>query len=222
MTCSLDSRREEVGNFRVEPPGLFRGRGEHPEKDSKVVPRRPFRSLTRFAGPPQLRVYPEDITINIAADAPIPVPNIPASGKRSFMIKLSLGLRRGLRTPTVTISTCYWLRAVSSMVRMTRSSSKSSKASVCAPLPFCVTHVCLSTHIERILADLRNKTTQLRTRATAMYFINVLALRAGNEKDEDEADTVDYCSLRCEHVTLEPPNHVIFDFLGKELYPVLQ
>jgi DNA topoisomerase-1 len=53
-------------------------------------------------------------------------------------------------------------------------------------------------------------------RATAMYFIDVLALRAGNEKGEDEADTVGCCSLRCEHVTLEPPNHVIFDFLGKD------
>ena len=29
----------------------------------------------------QLRVYPEDITINIAAEAPIPVPNIPGNWK---------------------------------------------------------------------------------------------------------------------------------------------
>jgi len=74
--------------------------------------------------------------------------------------------------------------------------------------------------VERIRADyqadLKNKTTQLRMRATAMYFIDVLALRAGNEKGEDEADTVGCCSLRCEHVTLEPPNYVIFDFLGKD------
>ena len=49
-----------------------------------------------------------------------------------------------------------------------------------------------------------------------MYFIDRLALRAGNEKGEDEADTVGCCSLRCEHVTLEPPNFLIFDFLGKD------
>lgn len=30
--CVLDGRKEKVGNFRVEPPGLFRGRGEHPKK----------------------------------------------------------------------------------------------------------------------------------------------------------------------------------------------
>lgn len=56
----------------------------------------------------------------------------------------------------------------------------------------------------------------LRQRATAVYFIDILALRAGNEKGEDEADTVGCCSLRCEHVTLEPPDFVSFDFLGKD------
>ncbi len=55
-----------------------------------------------------------------------------------------------------------------------------------------------------------------RQRATAMYFIDKLALRAGNEKGEDEADTVGCCSLRCEHLTLESPNIVVFDFLGKD------
>jgi DNA topoisomerase-1 len=35
--CTLDGRTEKVGNFRVEPPGLFRGRGEHPRKGSLKV-----------------------------------------------------------------------------------------------------------------------------------------------------------------------------------------
>jgi len=30
-TCLLDGRKETVGNFRIEPPGLFRGRGAHPK-----------------------------------------------------------------------------------------------------------------------------------------------------------------------------------------------
>jgi hypothetical protein len=38
-----------VGNYRVEPPGLFRGRGEHPKM-----------------GMVKKRVYPRDITINIS------------------------------------------------------------------------------------------------------------------------------------------------------------
>ncbi len=55
-----------------------------------------------------------------------------------------------------------------------------------------------------------------RQRATAVYLIDQLALRAGNEKGEDEADTVGCCSLKFEHITLKPPNTVIFDFLGKD------
>lgn len=55
-----------------------------------------------------------------------------------------------------------------------------------------------------------------RQRATAVYLIDQFALRAGNEKSEDEADTVGCCSLKFEHVTLRPPNTVIFDFLGKD------
>ena len=55
-----------------------------------------------------------------------------------------------------------------------------------------------------------------RQKATAVYLIDQLALRAGNEKGEDEADTVGCCSLKFEHVTLKPPNIVIFDFLGKD------
>ena len=42
----------QVGNFRVEPPGLFRGRGEHPKM-----------------GRIKRRIYPRDITINIGEPA---------------------------------------------------------------------------------------------------------------------------------------------------------
>lgn len=46
-------------------------------------------------------------------------------------------------------------------------------------------------------------------------------MRAGNEKDEDQADTVGCCSLRVEHVKLhelkDGREYVVeFDFLGKD------
>ena len=53
--CLWDGRKQKVGNFRVEPPGLFRGRGEHPK-----------------TGRVKKRVQPEQITINIGKEAPIP------------------------------------------------------------------------------------------------------------------------------------------------------
>ena len=55
-----------------------------------------------------------------------------------------------------------------------------------------------------------------RQRATAVYLIDQFALRAGNEKGDDEADTVGCCSLKFEHVTLKPPSTIVFDFLGKD------
>jgi len=65
-------------------------------------------------------------------------------------------------------------------------------------------------------AKLTSRITAERQLATALYFIDRLALRAGNEKGEDEADTVGCCSLRYEHVTLKPPDQLVFDFLGKD------
>lgn len=37
VTCLVDGRPQTVGNFRLEPPGLFRGRGEHPKKGTLKV-----------------------------------------------------------------------------------------------------------------------------------------------------------------------------------------
>jgi len=56
-----------------------------------------------------------------------------------------------------------------------------------------------------------------RQKATCTYFIDRLALRVGGEKDtEEEADTVGCCSLRVEHMKLEPPNTLHLQFLGKD------
>ena len=42
---------------------------------------------------------------------------------------------------------------------------------------------------EEYMADLKSKEMRIRQRAVALYFIDKLALRAGNEKGEDQADT---------------------------------
>jgi len=49
------------------------------------------------------------------------------------------------------------------------------------------------------------------------YLIDKLALRVGNEKGEDEADTVGCCSLRIEHIRFEEDQtSITLDFLGKD------
>ncbi|KAF9029059.1 hypothetical protein BDZ89DRAFT_1112826 [Hymenopellis radicata] len=189
MTCLLDGRKEKIGNFRVEPPGLFRGRGEHPKK-----------------GALKKRVRPEDITLNIGKDAPIPVPNMPGKWKSVQHDNTVTWLANW--TENINQSHKYVFLAPGSSLKGQSDMLKFEKARE------------LKNHVDRIrenyTADLRSKVMADRQRATAMYFIDKLALRAGNEKGEDEADTVGCCSLRCEHLTLQGPNIVIFDFLGKD------
>jgi DNA topoisomerase-1 len=53
---------------------------------------------------------------------------------------------------------------------------------------------------------------------TAMWVIDILALRVGGEKSDDEADTVGCCSLRVEHLTFgeDGVNEIELEFLGKD------
>ncbi|KAF8495860.1 hypothetical protein JB92DRAFT_2747397 [Gautieria morchelliformis] len=188
-TCLLDGRKEKIGNFRIEPPGLFRGRGDHPRKGSL-----------------KLRVTPEDITINIGKGVPIPKPNMP--GKWRNIIHDDTVTWLANWKENVNGQFKYVFLAAGSSLKGQSDMQKFEKARE------------LKNHVDAIRADynadLKSKLSADRQRATAMYFIDKLALRAGNEKGEDEADTVGCCSLRCEHVTLQPPNKLVFDFLGKD------
>ncbi|KAF9102523.1 DNA topoisomerase 1 [Mortierella sp. GBA35] len=59
-------------------------------------------------------------------------------------------------------------------------------------------------------------TVFVRQRAPAMWLLDHLAFKAGNEKGEDGADTVGCCSLRFEHVTLKTLNTLHLDFMGSD------
>ena len=58
--------------------------------------------------------------------------------------------------------------------------------------------------LQKYVADIRkmyerdwdSKEVQRQQMGVALYFIDQLALRAGHEKDEDEADTVGCCTLK--------------------------
>jgi DNA topoisomerase-1 len=58
----------------------------------------------------------------------------------------------------------------------------------------------------------------LKTRkvATACYLIDVLSMRVGDEKDEDEADTVGATTLTPKNIKFSSNNLVKFDFIGKD------
>ncbi|KNZ60385.1 uncharacterized protein VP01_1561g1 [Puccinia sorghi] len=189
-TCLLDGRVEKVGNFRVEPPSLFRGRGDHPK-----------------TGKLKKRIYAEDIHINCSAESKFPEP--PPGHHWAEIVHVPTASWLAYWKENINGHTKYVFLAAGSSLTGQSDMRKFEKARK------------LKDHIDRIRADyrakLKDREMAVRQRATAMYLIDRFALRAGNEKSsEEEADTVGCCSLRLEHVLLEPPCTVTFDFLGKD------
>nr|UWK20494.1 topoisomerase [Trichoderma balearicum] len=190
LHCVWDGRKQKVGNFRVEPPSLFRGRGEHP-KTGKV----------------KVRVLPEQITINIGKGAKVPEP--PKGHKWKAVQHDQKATWLAMWQENINGAYKYVMLGAASDVKGQSDYKKFEKARE------------LKKHIDKIrrdyTKDLKSEIMADRQRATAMYLIDKLALRAGNEKDtENEADTVGCCSLKYEHISLQLPDQVTFDFLGKD------
>ncbi|KAF8409650.1 hypothetical protein HHK36_005728 [Tetracentron sinense] len=199
----------DVGNFRVEPPGLFRGRGEHPKM-----------------GKLKRRIRPSDITINIGKGAPIPECPIPGERWKEVKHDNTVTWLAFWNDPINPREFKYVFLAASSSLKGQSDKEKYEKARLLKVKPsmlfqFSASNDCSSLdYIHNIRAtytkDFISKDATKRQIAVATYLIDKLALRAGNEKDDDEADTVGCCTLKVENVTLVPPNKLQFDFLGKD------
>ena len=68
---------------------------------------------------------------------------------------------------------------------------------------------------DRIVKDMRSKDPKISKISTACYLIYRTAMRVGDEKDPDEADTVGATTLRKEHIKITADT-IEFDFLGKD------
>ncbi|XP_037046846.1 DNA topoisomerase 1 isoform X3 [Bradysia coprophila] len=192
--CTIDGHKEKIGNFRIEPPGLFRGRGEHPKM-----------------GLVKRRVMPEDILINCSKNSK--VPQAPPGHKW-----------REVKHDNTVTWLASWTENVQGQVKYVML-NPSSKLKGEKDWQKYETARRLHKHIDKIRntykEEWKSKEMRIRQRGVALYFIDKLALRAGNEKDEDQADTVGCCSLRVEHIALhktmgDKENVVVFDFLGKD------
>ncbi|WCJ32216.1 DNA topoisomerase 1 [Euphorbia peplus] len=192
MWAIVDGVKEKVGNFRVEPPGLFRGRGEHPKM-----------------GKLKKRIRPADITINIGRDAPIPECPIPGESWKEVKHDNTVTWLAFWNDPINPKEFKYVFLAASSSLKGQSDKEKYEKARK------------LHDYIDNIRAayqkDFKNKDVTKKQIAVATYLIDVLALRAGNEKDDDEADTVGCCTLKVANVECIPGScNLKFDFLGKD------
>lgn len=197
--CVINGAQQKVGNYKIEPPGIFLGRGEHPK-----------------LGMIKRRIYPKDIILNLDKEAPIPKIQIKNMSEDE--------LRNQKWGDIIHDNSVIWLATwkdnitnknkyiFTSMESIFKSKSDESKFDLAKKLKRKASKI-RETYIRQLDSD-DNKVRQL---ATALYFIDNLALRVGGKKDKkEEADTVGVTSLRVEHISLLPPNIVKLDFLAKD------
>jgi DNA topoisomerase-1 len=190
-TAIVDGVQQPVGNFRMEPPGIFLGRGNHPK-------------LGRI----KERVYPEDITLNLGKESPIPE-SLPGRKWGRIIHDKHVEWLASWKDNISGKTKYVWLASHSDL-RMQSDRDKFELARK------------LKKDIERVrtynTGNLSSDDAATKQLATALYFIDILALRVGNEKGQDEADTVGVTSLRVEHLSLvnDASYRIKLDFLGKD------
>jgi len=69
---------------------------------------------------------------------------------------------------------------------------------------------------KHIVKNLISEEDKRRKIATVCYLIDKLCLRVGDEKEQDELNTVGATTLEPKHITFSKKNKVSFDFLGKD------
>lgn len=188
-TAYLDGKPQPVGNYLVEPPSIFIGRGCHPH-----------------IGRIKKRVYPEDITLNLSKDAPIPP--VEKGHKWGAIVHEKNSIWLASWKDEITGKTKYVWLSDKSDVKAQGDLDKFELARR------------LKKHIKGIKQknneNLESNDEKIKQLSTALYFIDNFALRVGNEKGDDEADTVGVVSLRVEHIENLEGNKIKLDFLGKD------
>jgi len=147
------------------------------------------------------RIYEEDITLNLGEDAPIP----PGNWGQIVHDHDSMWLARW--NDKLTGKEKYVWLSDTADIKQKRDKAKYDKAET------------LEKHIEKvrekIMEGISSNDSKMREVALACFLIDRLAMRVGDEKDPDEADTVGATTLRVEHVKLTREK-IMFDFLGKD------
>jgi len=147
------------------------------------------------------RVYLEDIILNLSKDAPEP------SGNWKKIIHGNDFMWVASWEDRLTDKTKYVWPSEGSSLRQKREKEKYDKAMGIGDK--------LDSIRRHISEGMLSKDEKIRQVATVCYLIDRLVMRVGDEKDEDEADTVGASTLRVEHIKFNPDN-IEFDFLGKD------
>ncbi len=147
------------------------------------------------------RVTEKDVTLNLGKEAKVP------EGNWGKIVHESDSMWLAGWTDYLTGKRKYVWLADTAGIKQDRDKAKYEKA------------VKLSKEIEkikdRIVKDMKNKDPKISRISTACYLIYRTAMRVGDEKDPDEADTVGATTLRKEHIKITE-DAIEFDFLGKD------
>ena len=146
-------------------------------------------------------VTPKDVTLNLGKEAKVP------EGNWGKIVHDKDSMWLAGWTDFLTQKRKYVWLADTAGLKQDRDKEKYEKA------------VKLANEIEkikdRIVKDMKSRDSKISKISTACYLIYRTAMRVGDEKDPDEADTVGATTLRKEHINITP-NTIEFDFLGKD------
>jgi len=184
----IDGNEEKVGNFVVEPAAIFYGRGKNPNR-----------------GKIKKNVNPEDVSINIGINDTIPKPPPGHSWKEVVHDNNAIWLSKW--TDSITGNTKYVMFSMEGKFKGENDMEKYEKARKLQRF--------IDVVRESYMNDVDSDDQVKKQLGTILWFIDNHGIRVGNEKGEDEADTVGASTLRVEHIKFSE-GHIIFDFLGKD------
>lgn len=190
--AKIDGIEVDVANWLVEPPGIFMGRGLHP-----------------LRGKWKPRVTAKDVILNLGEESSVP------EGPWKAIVHDHYSMWLASWIETLTGKRKYvWLHD-SSYLRQDSDKAKYDTAKELESYIFAIEK-------EIINQMLYAKDTTKKRVATVCYLIYKLAMRVGDEKDPDEADTIGASTLRVEHLKFPNVNgkvQIEFNFLGKDSVP---
>jgi len=147
------------------------------------------------------KVTSKDVTLNLGKEAKVPV------GNWGKIVHDQESMWMASWTDFLTQKRKYVWLADTAGIKQDRDKAKYDKAKMLAKE--------IETIKNKIVKDMQNKDPKVRRISTVCWLIYRTAMRVGDEKDPDEADTVGATTLRKEHVTLTS-DAIKFDFLGKD------
>jgi DNA topoisomerase-1 len=147
------------------------------------------------------KVTSKDVTLNLGKEARIP------KGDWGKIVHDKESMWMASWTDYLTQKRKYVWLADTAGIKQDRDKAKYDKAKMLAGE--------IETVKNKIVKDMESKNAKVRRISTVCWLIYRTAMRVGDEKDPEEADTVGATTLRKEHVTLTSDS-IKFDFLGKD------